>query len=387
MHVLRCSGVDSSLSGRLTGRGVAILAGLALVALAACKEAADPPKVASIVGMNAIDSVRLGKTFSFQIETRDANGNKLPGRKVSWSSLNPNIATIDANGVVTGVAIGSSVITARADGATAQTDMRVQPVVASVVLFPSSATVPIGSTKALTVAVSDKDGLALAGRTIAFSSSNPNIATVNASGVVVGVSVGRAIINAQAVQDQINGTSTIDVIQAPVASVAISPAGSQTVFQGLTLQLSATLKDGNNPPNILTGRPVSWTTSNPSVATVSSNGLVSGVSLGTAQITAESEGVTSSVSVTVQPRPVSTVNIGPNPGSVKVGQFLQMTLDIRDADGNQLTTAGRTVTWESSNKPVATVQDGVVSGVTQGNATITVTVDGKSASALVTVTP
>ena len=378
MHVLRSSPV---------GTFVSTIAIIAAAGLAGCKEAAEPEKVASIVGMNPTDSVRLGKTIAFDIETRDASGKKLTGRKVTWSSLNPNVASVDANGVVTGIVIGATTITARADGATAQCDVKVQPLVASVVLFPSSATIPIGSTRALTVAVSDKNGLALAGRTVAFSSSNPNIATVNASGVVVGVSIGRAIINAEAIQDQVSGTATVDVVQAPVASVSISPAGSQTVFQGLTLQLSATLRDGNNPPNILTGRPVSWTTSNPSVATVSSTGVVTGLALGNAQITAESEGVTSSVSVTVLPRPVATVDLTPNPGTVKVGQSLQMTLDLRDANGNQLTTIGRTVTWDSSNRPVATVQDGVVSGVTQGSATITVTVDGKSASALVTVTP
>jgi uncharacterized protein YjdB len=365
-----------------------------LLALAAsagvigCKEASDPPKVASIVGMADVDSVRLGKTYSFGfVELRDAAGNKLTGRKATWTSLDPNVVSIDANGVATGKALGATVITARADGATASTNLRVQPLVASVVVFPPTASVALGSSRALNVTVSDGSGLALAGRTVSFSSSNPAIATVNASGLVVGVSIGRAIITATAVQDGVSGTSTIDVVQAPVASITITPPGSQTVFQGLTLQLAATLRDGNQPSNILTGRAVSWTTSNPAVATVSSSGLVTGNALGSAQITVESEGVTASVQVTVQPRPVATVALSPNPGSVKAGTQLQMTLDLRDVNGNALTTAGRTVTWESSNKPVATVQDGVVNGVTPGSVTITVTVDGKSASALVSVTP
>jgi uncharacterized protein YjdB len=358
---------------------------MAVTGLAACKEAADPAKVATIVGMPAVDSVRLGKTYGFVVETRDAAGNKLTGRTVNWTSLNPTVAAIDANGVVTGVAIGATVITARADGITSQTNMSVQPLVSSVVLSPSSASVAVGATRSLTVTVSDKNGLALTGRSIAFSSSSPNVATVNGSGVVVGVSLGRAIITGQAVQDQVSGTSTIDVVQVPVTNVAITPAGAQTVFQGLTLQLAATLRDGSG--NILTGRTVSWTTSNSSVASVSSSGLVTGVSLGNVQITAESEGVTSAVTVTVQLRPVATVTLGPNPGGVRVGQQLQMSLELRDASGNLLTTAGRTVAWDSSNKPVATVQDGVVSGVSVGSATITVTVDTKPASAVVSVTP
>ena len=376
MHVLRFARLNL---------GISTLAAIALAGFSACKQAEDPPKVAAIVGMNAVDSVRLNKTFTFLIETRDAAGNKLTGRKPTWTSINPNVASVDANGVVTGVGLGSSVITARADGATAQTNMIVQPAVAAVVLLPNNATVPLGSSRTLAVAVSDKDGLALAGRAITFSSSNPSVATVNAAGLVAGVTLGRATITAQAVLDQVSGTATIDVVQVSVASVAITPAGSQTVFQGLTLQLAATVKDANQ--NILTGRTVSWTTSNSAVATVSSTGLVSGVALGSVQITAESEGVTSSVNVKVDPRPVATVALSPNPGSVKMGSQLQMSLDLRDASGNQLTTAGRTVVWASSNNPVATVQEGVVSGVSQGNATITVTVDGMPASAIVTVTP
>lgn len=376
MLVLRSSRV------RLLMTTAALIGGTTLTA---CKQAADPAKVASIVGLNPVDSVRLGKTITLQVELRDASGNRLTGRKVSWSSFNPQVAAVDANGVVTGVGLGSSLVTGRADGATAQINILVQPVVASVVLFPSPATVPVGTTRALTVAVTDKDGLAIAGRTIAFSSSNPSVATVNSSGTVVGVSVGRAIISAQAVQDQVTGTATIDVVPVPVASITISPAGAQTVYQGLTLQLAATVKDGAGNP--LTGRTVSWTTSNPAIATVSASGLVTGGALGTVQITAESEGVTSGVSVKVDPRPVATVALSPNPGSVKMGTQIQMNLDLRDSNGNQLTTAGRTITWDSSNKPVATVQDGVVTGVTPGTATITVTVDGKPASAVVTVTP
>jgi len=395
MHVARSAHADSRRSTLLLPSGLRgtarparllpSLLALAVASLAACKEAADPVKAASIVGMNPIDSVRLGRTFSFEIETRDTDGKKVTGRRVTWSSLNPNVAAVDDNGMVTGVGLGTSIITARADAATAQTNMLVQPAVASVVLLPASGSVSVGATRTLTVAVNDKDGRTIAGRLVTFSSSDPSVATVNALGVVAGVAEGRATITAQAVLDQVNGTATVDVVKVPVATVSITPAGAQTVFEGLTLQLSAVLRDANNA--ILSGRPVSWTTSNQSVATVSANGLVAGVSLGITQITAESEGRTSSVQVTVAPRPVATVGLSPNPGSVKVGQALQMSLDLRDASGNQLTTAGRSVTWESSNNPVATVQNGVVTGVSVGTATITVTVDGKPASAVISVTP
>jgi len=361
------------------------LAVLPLLAALACKEAADPPRVFSISGLYATDSVRLGKTHTFVTELRDASGNKVTGRQITWTSVNPTIAAVDANGVVTGVALGNTIITARVDDATATTQMLVQPAVTNLLVLPPTNSVAVGATRALNVAMTDKDGQTVAGRAVTFSTSNPAIATVNSSGTVTGIAVGNVTITGQSVLDQVTGNATVAVVPVAVNSVAITPAGAQTVFQGLTLQLSVTTRD--NTGAILTGRPVNWTTSNPAIATVSSGGLVTGVGLGTAQITAESEGVTNSVSVTVSPRQVATVGLTPNPGTVKMGSALQMSLDLRDASGNQLNTVGRTVTWDSSNKPVATVSDGVVIGVSAGTATITVTVDGRSASAIVNVTP
>jgi trimeric autotransporter adhesin len=358
---------------------------IALAALSACKEAAEPPRAAEVVGLPPVDSVRIGKSVGWDIALRDAEGNPITGRRITWTSLNPHFATVNDNGLVTGVAFGHTVITARADDAVATSTVFVQEPVASVVLFPSTPIIPVGGTQALTVAVSDRNGIALPGRTVEFSSSNTSVATVNSSGVVVAVAEGQATITGRAVQDGISGSAAVNVVRVSVNSVTISPAGAQTVFQGNTLQLSATLRDGNN--NILTGRQVNWTTSNPSAATVSGTGLVTGVGLGNTQITAESEGRTGTVSVGVAPRPVATVSLSPNPGAVQVGSALQMTLDLRDANGAPLTTVGRTVLWESSNRPVATVQDGVVIGVSVGTAVITVTVDLKPATATITVLP
>ena len=357
----------------------------AAMALAACKEAAEPAKAATIVGLSATDSVRFGKTKTFLVETRDASGKKVTGRQITWTSSNPNIAAVDGNGVVTGVNYGSAIIIARADDATSQTTLTVQQSVASVVLFPANGSVPIGSTANLTIAVTDANGAALLGRSVAFSTSNPSIATVNGNGTVLAVAIGRVTIQALVVLDGVTGTATVDVVQVPVSSIAISPPGGQTVFEGLTLQLAATTRDGSG--SILNGRPISWTTSNQSIATVSSTGVVNGVSLGSATITAESEGRTATTQITVAPRPVAIVGLSAGSGSITVNQSLQLSLDLRDANGNQLTTTGRTMVWDSSNKPVATVQDGVVRGVAPGSATITVTVDGKPASTLVTVTP
>src|SRR5207247_600814 len=150
-----------------------------------------------------------------------------------------------------------------------------------------------------------------------------------------------------------------------------------------TVQLTGTPKDANGAP--LSGRTVTWSTSNTSVATVSNSGLVSGVTPGSATITATSEGKSGTSSITVTNVPVATVEVTPPSASVQAGQTVQLTGTPRDAGGNPL--SGRMVTWSSSNTSVTTVSScGPVLGVTPGSATITATSEGKSGTSSVTVT-
>src|SRR5204863_431992 len=135
-----------------------------------------------------------------------------------------------------------------------------------------------------------------------------------------------------------------------VATVDLNPA-TATVQVGQTVQLTATPKDSNG--NALSGRTVTWTSSNTSVATVSTSGLVSGVTPGSATITATSEGKSGTASVTVTQVPVATVSLSPATPSIQQGQTVQLTATLKDASGNTL--SGRTVTWSSSNTAVATV--------------------------------
>src|SRR5205807_2025040 len=110
----------------------------------------------------------------------------------------------------------------------------------------------------------------------------------------------------------------------PVSSVTVSPA-SATVQVGQTVQLTATPKDASGNP--LTGRAVTWSSSNTAVASVDGNGLVTGGTSGSATITATSEGQsgTSSITVSNVPVPVSSVTVSPASASVSAGQTVQLT--------------------------------------------------------------
>jgi alpha-tubulin suppressor-like RCC1 family protein len=170
----------------------------------------------------------------------------------------------------------------------------------------------------------------------------------------------------------------------PVATVTVAPP-TPAVAVGATVQLAATAKNAQG--DALTGRTVAWSTSNAAVATVdASSGLVTGVAPGTATITATIEGKQGTATVTVAATAVASVDVSPTPVSIHAGTTVQLTATPKDANGTPLT--GRTVAWTSSNANVASVDptSGLVSGIAEGPATITATVEGQQGTSAVTVT-
>src|SRR5437867_2766541 len=162
----------------------------------------------------------------------------------------------------------------------------------------------------------------------------------------------------------ITGTAILAVSDLSVASVAVSPAAA-TISVGSAQQLGAVVKDANG--NVLTGRTVTWTTSSTTIATVSASGLVTGVAVGSATITATSEGQSGTASVTVFRAPVASVTVSPATANVFAGATTQLSATLKDAAGNVLT--GRAVAWTSSNTAIATVSAaGLVTGVAAGSA-------------------
>ena len=178
-----------------------------------------------------------------------------------------------------------------------------QAAVETVEVAPASWSLQVGGTGQLTVTLRDADGAELTGRTVTYSSSNTGIATVSGTGFVRAIAAGTAILTAAS--EGKSGTSTVTVTStppAPVASVAVTPS-SASLSPGGTVQLTATLRDGAG--NTLSDRTVTWTTSNGLVAAVSGSGLVTAGGEGSAVVTATSEGVegTSSITVTAPPPP------------------------------------------------------------------------------------
>lgn len=149
-----------------------------------------------------------------------------------------------------------------------------------------------------------------------------------------------------------------------------------------TQQLIATPEDVSN--NVLTGRVVTYATSDPTIATVDGAGLVAAVSIGTCTITATCETKTATCAVTVSnASTVASIAISPTSSTIAVAGTLSITATPEDASGNALTD---TVSWTTSDASIATVDStGLVTAVAAGSCTITATDGSVTATCAITV--
>ena len=159
-----------------------------------------------------------------------------------------------------------------------------------VTVTPNPDTVALGSTTTLHAAVEGATG----NPSIFWSSEDTSIATVSGTGVVTGVAVGTAHIAASSGGK--SGIATVVVMPPGVASVRVTPT-SAAITVGGTIHLQAATLDANGAP--LTGRAVTWASSNESIATVDDSGVVTGVATGADTITATSEGKTGTAGIVV----------------------------------------------------------------------------------------
>ncbi len=343
------------------------------------------PSPAQIAISPNAPAVAVGAQIALQAQVHDASGQLVPGATVFWSSNDTSIVSVSSAGVVTGNSVGTTQIAASSSGQSAVVPVTVLPIgVASVAIAPATATITIGGTVTLQGIAYDASGNTLSGRTVVWASSAPQVATVNSSGQVTGVAAGTATVTGTV--EGKAGSSAITVTVIPVASVAVSP-GSAALDVGQSASLTAVTTDANG--NTLTGRTITWSSANTSIATVTTAGLVKGIGAGSTTINATSEGKTGTAQVVVTattppPTPVASVTVSPPTTALAIGGTATLTATVKQANGATLT--GRTVTWSSSAPNVATVSNsGDVTAVAAGNATITATSEGKSGTASVTV--
>jgi uncharacterized protein YjdB len=280
--------------------------------------------IASVTVTPSTDTIAPGASVQFTAVPRDAAGNPLTGRVVTWSNTNPTAASLAGAGLAIGGPLGGvTTIMASSEGVTGRARLTVSTGVAGNVAgewtFVEQFTAydDLGNPFLL---CNDAGSFVLNQTGFTFDGSAGqagNCATEAprriADGVVSDQSVSffagvcQYYVTLKTAPDSLNGgasctdgsTVSIQAVRAaPAASITVTPAAA-TILGGTTLQLTALVRDAAG--NVLYTHPVTWTSDNGAVAGVTSSGVVSGASVGTATITATANPVSASSAITVTP--------------------------------------------------------------------------------------
>ena len=339
------------------------------------------PAVASVAIEPQAATVLRGATLQLTATITDASGAAVTDRAPTWTSSNTAVAIVSATGLVTAVAPGSAMIAAALDAnADTATITVVSVPVGSVAVQPTTASLIIGQSTTLTATVKDANGAVVTDRRVAWATSNAAVASVSQAGVVKALAIGMATVSATS--EGSSGSATVTVGAGPVASISLQPT-SVTLQRNQTATLTATLKDAAG--TVLTGRPITWTSSDTTVARVSATGVVTALGIGAASIAATSEGRTATASVSVVTGPVDRIVISPSSiDNLRADHSTQLSATAVDANGDAI--AGATFSWHSANTYVATVSSsGRVTGQHSGTTTVTASFSGKTGSVSVRV--
>lgn len=239
----------------------------------------------------------IGFTRPLSAEARDRTGHRVSGAAITWTSLDGSIASVSGTGVVTARAPGTARIRASSGSFADTATVQVVQVVSTVSTTPASETLFTGRLLQMGASAADSAGAPIAGATFQWSSSETSVATVDGQGRVLTLAPGTAQVSAT-FQGR-TGSSTLVVRLVPVHRVVVEPS-EVSLARGQTQQLVARAYDAGG--SLLTGRTVTWSSSDPDRATVSATGLVTAESPGQATITATVGGVPGTAAVSVNNR-------------------------------------------------------------------------------------
>ena len=310
-------------------------------------------------------------------------------KELEWSSENPEVATVDANGVVTGKKLGKTIITAKTkDGTdiTVSTTLTVLPLVETMAFAESSVSIVKTEDKTIKLTLEPVE----ADKHMVWTSSDESVATVvqnmNAvyplEAIVVAHKVGKATIKAEA-QDGSGMSATCEVEVTPLMASDLS-LQTASVVRTIPTQLEAKVS-----PADADNKKLKWTSLTPDVATITEDGMMTGLKMGTAKVKAETtdgSNLSCVFEVQVTGLPVSTISL-PAESSIVKTESMKLEYSILP-----LASDNQKLKWSSNATYIASVDEntGVITAHKVGDAIITATAtdgSGISASTTIRVTP
>lgn len=358
------------------------------------------PSLSSITLTPHAASVLVGVSEQFTATSKDQDGNSMAGGPLTFASSNTAVATINATGLATAIAAGTSTITVASDGISTSALLTVTaPPNFTLSVAPSTLTVTQGSSIASTITVNPTGGFASSvslaasglpsGVTASFTSTSATMSTLTLTASSA-ATMGATTVVITGTSGDLTQTAAINlaVAQPPsvLTKISVSPA-SASIQVGSQQSFTAGGFDQYNKP--LRGIAFTWATNSNCVKLNGSS--ATGVCPGTASIVASAQGVSSSPALlTVLPPPPALTTITltpPNPSILTTGSQ-QFAATGVDQYGNPM--SGITFTFASSNSSAATINAAGLAigagGPTGGTSTITASSQGISASTTLTTT-
>ncbi|MBI5548788.1 MAG: Ig-like domain-containing protein [Deltaproteobacteria bacterium] len=317
--------------------------------------------------------------------------------QVAWTSSTIATATISnaaaTRGLATGVAAGSTQISAALAGKTGSATLTVIVVtLASIEVTPDAPTIAKRTTVQFTATGTYSDGSTLPLTNVTWRSSATGVATISntagSKGLATGVAAGATTITATL--GAISGEATLKVTSATLVSLAVNPS-TPSIAKGTKLQFTATGTFSDSSTQVLTT--VTWSSSAVGVATISntgtSKGLATGVSMGETTIRATSGTISGSTRLTVSAAALTQIDIDPPNATLAKGLNRQFTATgiFSDLKRQDLTAQ---VTWSSGDAAIATISNaagsqGLASSVGVGVTSISATLSGITGTTNLTI--
>ena len=308
-------------------------------------------------------------------------------RDSTWASDNHAVATVGAGGTASAIGPGTANISATFNGVSGMAPLNVSSAtLSSISVTPASAVLaPTTSANCVATGTFSDGSTQVITNIVTWTSSAPNVASVNGGGKVTAQSPGNATITAQF--GSLSANCAIVVDGSPLTSIQVSPQTASIPQQTeLAFVATGTFADGNTQ-DLTTS--VLWTSSPASVATISNlpatMGEATGLEPGTATITALFGGQLGTATLTVTSATATSLRVSPAATNLEHGGFTRFTALAEFSDGTTRDVTS-SVTWTSSNASVAVVTPtGVATSTRSGMTTVTATMNDLSGTAFLMV--
>ena len=312
-----------------------------------------PAKLSQIKIAPTNQTIAKGTTLQLSATGYYADGTSHAlGAAVTWQTSQPAVATIGIQGDVTGVGEGVAQLSATYQGSTGSTSVNVgPPALLNLTVGPNQSSLPVGESEQLTATGNFSDGTVQnLTQSATWSSSAPGVVTITAGGLATAVTAGTASLSAT--MTSITSSATLTVTSAALVSIAVTP-GNASIAAGNTQQFAATGSYSDGSTQNLTST-AAWSSSAPSVATITPGGLATGVKTGQSSLNATLGSITGSAALAVTSPVLVSIAVTPANASIAVGTTQQFTATGTYSDGSTQNLTS-TAAWSSSVPSVATI--------------------------------